>query len=389
MVESTLITGRPLVHLISGLAAGGAESFLLRLLSADATLRDASRIISIRQNDDLSAQFEKLGVPVLFLPLGLRADTLSSLWRLIRELSSPRVELVQSWLYLADAVAAVVAHGWLGKTVVWGIRSSHGGGKRATRFIAQGLNPWLSRHQVDAIVVCGERAREAHLAFGYAASRMQVIPNGFDFLAWRHDSAAGRAIRDAFGIAEGDFVVGMVARAEIYKDHAALFEAIAKLRPSIPGLRLLLCGNGITQSNAPLMALARQQGIADIVYPLGLRRDLSAVYSALDLHVLASRSEGFPNVVAEAILCDCASVCTDVGEAAEIISDRRWIVPVGSVEALAQTIAAFHALTPPQRDDVRQHNAEWVRERFAMEKTAARYISLYRSLAPSVLKFTP
>jgi glycosyltransferase involved in cell wall biosynthesis len=371
-----------LVHLISGLAAGGTESFLLRLLAASAELRQVSRIISVRRKDDLSSSFRQLGVPVDFYPLEFGPRGLLNLMRLARALSAREVRLVQSWLYLSDAMAAILARALFRKPVVWGIRSSHGGeGKRATRFIARRLNPWLSSRFVDAIAVCGTSARTAHEGFGYDARKMVVIPNGFDLGRLVRDESAGAGVRRALGLGAAHFLVGMVARAEIYKDHATLFKAVASLRESMPGLRIVLCGNGMDESNADLTDLMTQCGVRDIVHLMGLRRDLPAIYSALDLHVLSSHSEGFPNVVAEAMLCGCGSISTDVGEAAEIIQDRRWIVPVASVAELARAIAAFHALGPSERAALIERNDAGVRRRFSIDQTARTYMALYRSLA--------
>ncbi len=139
---------RPLVHVVAGLGAGGAETFLLRLLRADAQLRGASRIVSIRPLDALSGEFEALGVPVLKLPLAADLNLPSHLLALRRVLRSRDAGLIQSWLYLSDTLAALLG---VGKPVVWGIRSSHGArGKRLTGLLARRINPWLSSRRSHA-----------------------------------------------------------------------------------------------------------------------------------------------------------------------------------------------------------------------------------------------
>ena len=234
--------GRPLVHVVAGLGSGGAENFLLRLLRADPKLRQASRIVSIRPLDALSQQFEALGVPVLKLPLGADWRLPGHLFALRRVLAQQDTRLIQSWLYLSDTMAALFGGG---KPVVWGIRSSHGArGKRLTGLLARHLNPWLSSRAPAAIICCGQQALDAHRAMGYAPERLQLIPNGYEVDRFHADPAAGAALRAELNIPADAFVVGMVARTDIYKDHDTLLRAAALARQAIPKLRLLLCGKG-------------------------------------------------------------------------------------------------------------------------------------------------
>ena len=98
----------------------------------------------------------------------------------------------------------------------------------------------------------------------------------------------------------------------------------------------MLVGRGMTGENAELAALIERLGLAERIVLAGPSDDVPAVMNGLDVHVLSSCAEGFPNVVAEAMACSAYCVVTDVGDAAFIVGETGIVVPPEQPEALAR-----------------------------------------------------
>src|SRR3546814_2760451 len=92
-------------------------------------------------------------------------------------------------------------------------------------------------------------------------------------------------------------------------------------------MRCVLIGHGMEASNTELSALLNRHGVAGQVILLGRRDDVPYLMNGLDIHVLSSRAEGFPNVVAEAMASGVACVVTDVGDAAMMVDDASVVAP--------------------------------------------------------------
>jgi glycosyltransferase involved in cell wall biosynthesis len=123
------------------------------------------------------------------------------------------------------------------------------------------------------------------------------------------------------------------------KDHRTLLRAFALLRASRPA-RLVIFGEGPLEGE--LRAFAQESGIGDQVLFAGYVNDPHACYAAADLFVLSSVSEGFGNVLMEAMAAGVPVVSTDAPHGPrEILGDGRYgsLVAVGDAPAMARAMA--------------------------------------------------
>lgn len=139
----------------------------------------------------------------------------------------------------------------------------------------------------------------------------------------------------------------MVARWDPAKDHQSLVAALAKLPRGEKQLwQCVLVGPGMDEANSEVVGWLAHYGLTGSVRLCGATPNVPSVMSALDLHVLSSIVEGFPNVVAEAMACETPCVVTDVGDAALIVGDTGWVVAPGAPDALASGLSrALDAMT--------------------------------------------
>ena len=88
---------------------------------------------------------------------------------------------------------------------------------------------------------------------------------------------------------------------------------------SSAGAHFLLAGAGADSRNSALLAELREAGVLHCTRLLGARTDMPRVMAALDIATSASYSEGFPNVIGEAMCCALPCVVTDTGDSAWLV----------------------------------------------------------------------
>lgn len=384
MSHSTATPSEPLhvVHIISGLGHGGAETVLHRLLTAP-TQYDRHCVISMGDEGLFGPRLRAAGIAVYTLDMKTPMGAVKGLWRMHQLLRRLKPDVVQTWMYHADLIGGMVARLAGIKAVAWGIRNSGADLHKSSR--SAKVLSWLcartSRLLPGVIVSCAENAARRHQQWGYRADRMLVIPNGYDLSCWQPDPSARAAVRAEWGW-DNQIIIGSVARWNPLKDHANLLAAFAQSARQDPALRCVLIGHGMDASNSELMAIIQDHGVTDKVRLLGRRDDVPRLMQGLDIHVLSSRAEGFPNVVAEAMATGVTCVVTDVGDAALIVGEEGWVVaaqnPVALSGGIDQAVAQLGTESLRQRV---QQGRERVGRLFSLEAMVAAYHVVWRRLA--------
>ena len=231
---------------------------------------------------------------------------------------------------------------------------------------------------VDKIVVvaeCGKRYLVEHE--GVNEKKIIKIYNGIDSQKFGrvHDS---KLIRRELGLRDKQPIIGMVARLEPIKNHACLIRAMKIIVTSLPGVLLILIGDG--RLRAELGSLAVDLGLQNNIKFLGTRYDIEDLLNILDVFVLSSFSEGLSVVLIEACATGKPIVATNVGGNAEIVEHEGngLLVPSDQPEALAKAIAEL--LTDKEKGrKMGEFGRKKFQEEFTLDGMVKRYEALYES----------
>jgi len=324
--------------LIRSLGVGGAERQIAALAAGLAAAGHAVTVHVFYAGGALEADLRASGVHVLDLAKGGRWNFGGFLVRLVRSMRAARPDVIYSVLDVPNVLVAVLRPFLGGARIGWGLRSTYVDYSRYdwSRAFANRVECWLSR--VPDLIVVNSRAGARHArGLGFPAARLCVVRNGIDTARFRPDPQGRRRVRAQWGVADGECVIGVVARFDPIKDLGRFLAAAAQLDAAAPGAyRFVLVGGGAPAQEAELLRQARELGIEGRVIFSGAALDMPAVYSALDIQCSSSIGEGFSNVLAEGMACGVPCVATDVGDSADIAADCGVIVPPRDGAALAQ-----------------------------------------------------
>ncbi|HEY9461188.1 MAG TPA: glycosyltransferase, partial [Paralcaligenes sp.] len=357
-----------------------------RLAAAGQKCGDQNTVISLMDRGRYGAKLEQANCTVHCLQMPRGRITLRGLLTLYSIIKSARPDVVQTWMYHADLIGGITARLAGVKAVVWGIRHANfdrdknaGSTPRIIKLCA-----WLSSTIPARIVCCSVNAAPLHKKIGYRANKIIVIPNGYELGELQPCPESGRRIREEFKLDENAPLIGMVARFDPQKDHQNLIEALMLLRRQHRVFTCLLVGCDMTPGNDHLMRRLQQAGVEKNVFLLGPRNDIPAIMNALDVHVLSSLGEAFPNVLAEAMACATPCVTTNVGDASLIVGNTGWVVPARNAQSLSNAIALAldeRRLQPltwqRRRDDCRQR----IVQNFSLKKMLASYHAVWADTA--------
>lgn len=240
-------------------------------------------------------------------------------------------------------------------------------------------NRVLNRNWTDyQIVVCDVVRRQLASQPIFDPARLCSIHNGVDAERFGPDAESRARAREEFRYGPNDLVLGIAARLVPAKGHEYLFRAAASLRAELPGLRVLVLGEGELERS--LRDLAGELGIGSIVTFAGFREDMPYCTQAFDIGVQPSTDCDTSSFsLKEQMAAEKPVIASDYGGLTEIVTDpvEGLVVPQRTVEPLAHAVRAL-AKDAGLRATMGARGRARVLREFTVQVFASRTIEAYR-----------
>jgi glycosyltransferase involved in cell wall biosynthesis len=378
--------GRPILHVITRLEAGGAPRSLLLLLEG---LRAAGIEVELATGRtspptlDMLPEAERLGIPV-HVVRHLRRDPhpwhdTAALVELIRLIRRRRPVLVHAHTSKAGFLGRLAAR-LTGVPSVYSPRGTilegYFTGLRRGFFLR--LDRLAARWSSFIVGLTPEESA-SYLAAGIGRPGQHVhIPIGVDCTLFAPPEPAERTRRRReLGLVEGELLLLSVGRLVPVKDQATLVRGLALLPADLPPWRCWIVGAGPEQEG--LSRLITESGLAGRVRLTGHTDEVPRLLGLGDLFLLTSVNEGFGRVLLEAMAAGLPVVATSVGGIPSVLDDGKVgrLVPPRNPDALAGVLAPL-LLDSGERARLARLGRERVRTAYSLEAGVQQHRELYR-----------
>lgn len=325
---------KKVLHVITNFSAlGGAEMMLQKLIFAQPEYDHY--LISLISLSDIYE--ESLKQVKLSKALNWKiTNTAKTISRLAKEVDRIQPDVIQSWMYHANFMVTI-ANSFCRQSypIYWGIHHSLNSisEESLSTKVAIYLNKYLSK-KATGIVYCAQSSLKQHKQFGFENKNQVFIPNGIDL--------------EKFRFVERDFsnpiTVGFVGRNHKAKGIPYLFEVMSAFKDD-PRIKFRVAGKGLSLSDKEIEDLSKKFVIGTNVTLLDAVKEMEAFYHGIDVLLMTSITEGFPNVLIEAMATGAICISTDVGDARYIINDNGHIADILNTSDLIDCINKYLKLS--------------------------------------------
>ena len=368
------------IKVVPTLLCGGTETQFMTLARALDPNRFDLRFACLRQWGPFVDELSQRGVPLQEYRVATfrSVNAVKQQVRFARDVRRHAIDIVHTYSFYGNVFA--VPPGRLSAPVV--VASVRDRGlyltpmqKRVQRYVCR---------LADRVLVNAEAVKSWLVGDGFSASRITVIPNGIDLTRF-NTRANPVAIRRSFGLPEDVRLVAVVSRLHRLKGIEDFLEAAALVTARHGYVRFLVVGEPSPVDNIAyldeLSQRAQRCGIGDRVIFTGLRDDVPALLSAVDVSVMPSLNEALSNVLLESMAAGAPVVATDVGGTTEALRHERTglLIPPADPAAMAAAIERLLS-NPSLARSLGAGARQTIVDRFSLERMVAATAAVYEEV---------
>ena len=313
------------LRILHNLGGGGVQR---RLLSLIPYLDDkfSFHIISFKEGK-LENQFREVAENVKIIPRHSKFDPIciSRTRNYIKKFSFPIVHTHTHKPNTTGRISAI-----LSKTPVI-IAQEHNVDEWKGKF-QRWIDVKLSYH-TDKIIAVSQAVADFYISIGIPEEKILIIYNGVEIDKFLQSSEEKK--KNSW---ECEPIVGFVGRLHPQKGIEDLIKIGEEVKKSLGKVKFLVIGDGPLKKW--LLNEIEKRNLKKNFFLLGERDDLPKLYAKMQVLLLPSYREGFPNVILEAMASGIPVVATDAGGVKEILEDGKtgFIVEKGDVKNMAKYV---------------------------------------------------
>ena len=365
--------------LSTGLAYGGAETQLVRLVTRLKARGWDVQVVCLTPPKAFVEDLEATGIPVFSLCIQRKLPDPRPILRLARLIRAWQPHIVHSHMVHANLLARLVRLLAPVPVLICTAHNIDEKGRRGSgrlREMAYRLTDPLCEFTTQV----SRAGMERYARIGAVPRhKIRYLPNGVDTERFCPDPELRARLRQELGL-ETAFAWLAVGRFDVQKDYPNMLQAFKRVAQERHEVRLLIAGDGPLR---PAMEqLAHELGVADRVKFLGIRRDIPALMNAANAYVMSSAWEGMPMVLLEASASGLPIVATDVGGNSEVVIDGKtgFLVPPKDPEALAWAMLYLMDLPGEERRRMGEAARQHIEANYSLDRVVDQWEALYREL---------
>ena len=323
-----------IIHLINSLNKGGAEGNLYRLCKFHKKKYKNNiniTIITLIDNGFYEAELKKIGIKIFSLNMNKQNkffDFIKKVLKLRKFIKKQNPDIIQSWMYHSNFITLFIPKRFYDK-LFWNIRHSELNtkiSKKMTIFLSI-ICGLFSKIVPKKIIYCSEKSINFHENYHfYSKNKTVLIYNGCSDKTYYPSKNLYLDFRKKNKIKKSEIVIGYAGRYAKQKNIFSMLFAFSKIIKNQKNVYLYMVGKDISLQNKELTSYTNDLKINNNVFFLNEQKNLLEFYNGIDFLLLASHSESFPNVIAEAMLCSTPVLSSNAGCSKKIIDDFGFIM---------------------------------------------------------------